>query len=190
MNTTINIAIFISGKGTNAKNIINYFSAKKLIKVVLVLSTKENQTISTLCQDNNISFLVPNTTQLSPTFYLQQLQALKTDWIILAGFLRKIPQELISHYPNKIINLHPSLLPSFGGKGMYGDFVHQAVLASGVEKSGITIHYVNEEFDQGEIIAQYSCKVDAADTVSMLSAKIHLLEQQYFPQIIEETIFE
>ena len=123
-------------------------------------------------------------------FYLQQLQALKTDWIILAGFLRKIPQELISHYPNKIINLHPSLLPSFGGKGMYGDFVHQAVLASGIDRSGITIHYVNEEFDKGEIIAQFSCEVDPSDTVSMLSAKIHLLEQQYFPQIIEETISE
>ena len=190
MNTTINIAIFISGRGTNAKNIINYFSGNKLIKVVLVLSTKENQTISTLCQDKNIVFLTPNTSQLATSFYLQQLQELKTDWIILAGFLRKIPHELISHYPNKIINIHPSLLPSFGGKGMYGDFVHQAVLASGVEKSGITIHYVNEEFDQGEIIAQYSCKVDAADTVSMLSAKIHLLEQQYFPQIIEETISE
>lgn len=190
MNTTINIAIFISGRGTNAKNIINYFSGNKSVKVVFVLSTKENQIISTLCQDKNIVFLVPNTAQLSPTFYIQQLQVLHIDWIILAGFLRKIPQELILHYPNKIINLHPSLLPSFGGKGMYGDFVHQAVLASGIDKSGISIHYVNEQFDKGEIIAQFSCDVDPSDTVSILSAKIHLLEQQHFPQIIEKTIFE
>jgi len=190
VNTTINIAIFISGKGTNAKNIINYFSRKKLIKVVLVLSTKENQTISSLCHDNNIVFITPNAAQLSPTFYLQQLEKLNIDWIILAGFLRKIPQELITQYPKQIINLHPSLLPSFGGKGMYGDFVHQAVLASGTDKSGITIHYVNEEFDKGEIIAQFTCKVDIEDTASMLSAKIHLLEQQHFPIIIEKTISE
>jgi phosphoribosylglycinamide formyltransferase-1 len=190
VNTTINIAIFISGKGTNAKNIINYFSGKKLIKVVLVLSTKENQTISNLCQDKKIVFITANSSQVSPLFYLQQLQDLKIDWIILAGFLRKIPEELITQYPKKIINLHPSLLPSFGGKGMYGDFVHQAVLASGTDKSGITIHYVNEEFDKGEIIAQFSCKVDAEDTVSLLSAKIHLLEQQHFPKIIEKTISE
>jgi phosphoribosylglycinamide formyltransferase-1 len=190
VNTTINIAIFISGRGTNAKNIINYFSGKKLIKVVLVLSTKENQTISSLCQDKNIDFITPNATQLSPLFYLKQLQELNIDWIILAGFLRKIPQELISKYPKKIINLHPSLLPSFGGKGMYGDFVHQAVLASGVEKSGITIHFVNEEFDKGEIIAQFSCKVDSVDTVSMLASKVHALEQLYFPGIIEKTISE
>ena len=188
MNTTINIAIFISGKGTNAKNIINYFSAKKLIKVVLVLSTKENQTISTLCQDNNIAFLVPNTTQLSPTFYLQQLQALKTDWIILAGFLRKIPQELISHYPNKIINLHPSLLPSFGGKGMYGDFVHQAVLASGIDRSGITIHYVNETFDEGEIIYQNKCLVENTDTTEKLAYKVHQLEHLHYPRVIEDLL--
>ena len=121
---------------------------------------------------------------------LKQLQDLKIDWIILAGFLRKIPEELITQYPKKIINLHPSLLPSFGGKGMYGDFVHQAVLASGTDRSGITIHYVNEEFDKGEIIAQFTCRVDREDTASMLSAKIHLLEQQHFPLIIEKTISE
>ena len=109
MNTTINIAIFISGTGTNAKNIINYFSRKKLIKVVLVLSTKENQTISSLCHDNNIVFITPNAAQLSPTFYLQQLEKLNIDWIILAGFLRKIPRELITQYPKKIINKSLSL---------------------------------------------------------------------------------
>ncbi len=186
---TKRIAIFASGSGTNAENIIRYFRDSDLIKTSLVLT------------NNSSAGVIERAERLSvPCFYFSReefqssekvLEILKKegiDYIILAGFLLLVPIALIRAYQDRIINIHPALLPAFGGKGFYGEKVHKAVISSGQVISGITIHHVNEHFDEGEIIFQAACHVDKSDDEKSLAAKIHELEQSYFPQVIKKVV--
>lgn len=183
-----NIAIFISGKGSNAKNIINYFNGSEKISVKFVFSTKENSSMAEFCLKKGIDFFISQTqTDLS----IQQMELCTNqsiDWVILAGYLKKITPELIEHMSYKIINIHPALLPAFGGKGMYGKHVHTAVLEAKSLTSGITIHLVNEVFDQGKILMQYTCEVEKNETILSLEQKIRELEMCYFPEAISRIV--
>jgi len=182
--TIKNIAIFISGKGSNAKNIIDYFNGSEKTNVKFVFSTKENPSMAEFCLKKDIGFFISkNQIDISK----QQMELCTNqhiDWVILAGYLKKITPELIEHVSQKIINIHPALLPDFGGKGMYGKYVHAAVLDAKSKISGITIHLVNEVFDQGKILMQYTCEVEKDETVSSLEQKIRDLEMLYFPEAI------
>jgi len=184
------IVILASGSGTNAENIIKYFKNSHLISVVQVLSNKKEAKVLDRAKRLEINSLVFNRN----TFYNSEelLNNLKstTDYIILAGFLWKIPSNIIEAFPNKIINIHPALLPKYGGQGMYGMHVHNAVVNNKEKESGITIHYVNENYDEGAIIFQKSFEVLVCNTAEDVAAKIHILEQENFPQVIEKVILE
>ena len=184
MKTIKNIAIFISGKGSNAKNIIDYFNGSEKTNVKFVFSTKENPSMAEFCLKKGIGFFISqNQTDLS-TQQMELCTNHNIDWVILAGYLKKITPELIEHVSQKIINIHPALLPDFGGKGMYGTHVHAAVLEANSKTSGITIHLVNEVFDQGKILMQYTCEVEKNETILSLEQKIRDLEMRYFPEAI------
>jgi len=182
------LSVFISGKGTNAINLLHYFKNNTEIQIVSVLSTKENHEVSNLCSELNCQFSSISESPIHPQTFINHCESNNVDWIILAGFLKKIPVELIEKYPNKIINIHPSLLPKFGGKGMYGMNVHTAVIEAKETLSGITIHFVNEEFDKGKIIAQFQTSISASDTAIELAQKIHNLEMTAFPKVVEEVV--
>ncbi len=186
------IAIFASGTGTNAAKIIDYFNkneSKKLAKVALIICNKPTAGVLNIASANQIpTLLIDKETFFKFDAYVSTLKAAEIDFIILAGFLWKIPEKLITAYPNKIINIHPALLPKYGGKGMYGNFVHEAVIANKEKESGITIHFVNEHFDEGETIFQATCPVEANDTPESLAAKIHVLEHTHFAKVIEEVL--
>jgi phosphoribosylglycinamide formyltransferase-1 len=182
------LSLFISGKGTNAINLIHYFKNSTDLEVAAVLSTKANERVENLCKEDGISYESFTQKTIEALDLMQFCEKKSIDWIILAGFLKKVPEELVRHYPNKIINLHPALLPKFGGKGMYGLHVHKAVIAANEPKSGITIHYVNEEFDKGEIIAQFEIKIDTEETPESLAEKIHDLEMTHFPEVVERVV--
>ncbi len=184
------LSLFISGKGTNAINLIHYFKNSTDLEVAAVLSTKENEKVENLCKEEGISYESFTQKTIEALDLMQFCEKQSVDWIILAGFLKKVPEELVRHYPNKIINLHPALLPKFGGKGMYGLHVHNAVIAANELKSGITIHYVNEDFDKGEIIAQFETKIDTEETPESLAEKIHDLEMKHFPEVIERVVYQ
>ena len=184
------LSLFISGKGTNAINLIHYFKNSTDLEVAAVLSTKENEKVENLCKEEGISYESFTQKTIEALDLMQFCEKQSVDWIILAGFLKKVPEELVRHYPNKIINLHPALLPKFGGKGMYGLHVHNAVITANELKSGITIHYVNEEFDKGEIIAQFETKIDTEETPESLAEKIHDLEMKHFPEVIERVVYQ
>ena len=186
---SIKIAIFGSGSGTNAENIIQYFECNPSIEVTLVLSNKADAYILERARLHHITSAVFTKTDFNNTVeHLSLLKELEVDFIVLAGFLLQIPVDLIHAYPNKIINIHPALLPKYGGKGMYGDRVHDAVIASGDKFSGITIHYIDEHYDSGSIIFQAKCDVLTTDTPNDLATRIHALEYKYFPKVIERTI--
>lgn len=182
------IVIFASGSGSNAENIITHFQDSGLAKVVHVLTNKKSAKVLDRAQRLQVSSLIFNKEELNGTKILDALQRLKPDLIVLAGFLLKFPEHIISQYPNKIINVHPALLPKYGGKGMYGSNVHKAVVANKEEESGITIHYVNEHYDEGAIIFQAATKVVGKDTYEDVAAKIHTLEQKHFPLVIEQIL--
>ena len=182
------LSLFISGKGTNAINLIHYFKNSRQVEVVSVLTTKENEKVKKLCLDQGIAFDSFTQKTIEALELIQFCENYNANWIILAGFLKKVPEELVHRFPKKIINLHPALLPKFGGKGMYGMNVHTAVIAANESKSGITIHYVNEEFDKGEIIAQFETKIDSKETAESLANKIHDLEMNHFPEVIERIV--
>lgn len=183
------IAIFASGNGTNAQRISEYFNNHPNIKVSLVLANNENAFVIQRAKQLNIPCVVfSRSDMIKSEIFLKVLHNYEINWIILAGFLLKIPDYLIKAYPGHIINIHPALLPKYGGKGMYGDKVHSAVLANNETESGITIHYVNEIYDEGEIIFQAKIIIEKSDTIDSLAAKIHLLEQKHFPEVIEEAI--
>lgn len=189
MTTNINIAIFASGSGTNTKAIIKFFSNHKTIKISLVITNRKTAGVIGIANENNVPVLIINNEELNnKTFLLSKLNGEKINFIVLAGFLQKIPSFLVHEFHEKIINIHPALLPRFGGKGMYGKFVHEAVIASQEKESGITIHYVTEEYDEGNIIFQKSIELDKNETAEGLEKKIHQLEHEYFPKIIKQTI--
>lgn len=184
-----NIAIFASGNGTNAENIIKYFSGNKDIKVKIVMTNKADAFVLERAHRLGIPTLYINREQWADaTHILTLLHEQQIDFIVLAGFLARIPDALLHAYPNRIVNIHPSLLPKFGGKGMYGNKVHEAVVAAGETESGITIHYLNEHYDEGQIIAQYRCPVMPDDTPQDVATRVHALEYEYYPKVIEQLL--
>ena len=183
------LAIFASGKGSNALNIINHFTGNPEIEVAFILSNKKDAPILEHAKSAGVqTYSFDNNQTADGTFLSSFCQEQNIDFIILAGYLRLIPAELIENFSNKIINIHPSLLPKFGGKGMYGSNVHNAVIEAKETSTGISIHFVNSEFDSGRLIAQFTCEVQPADTLEIIENKIHLLEQAYYPIVIEKTI--
>lgn len=183
------IALFASGNGSNAVNLIDFFRDHPQIEVKTLVCNKEDAPVVSKARSMGIEVLTfTNEAFESGLTVLQELDYRAIDWIILAGFLRKIPVNIIRGFQDRIINIHPSLLPKFGGKGMYGKYVHQAVIEAKENQSGISIHLVNEEFDQGKILAQFETSVTPEDTVDSLAEKIHQLEHKHFPIIAERTI--
>lgn len=180
------IVVFASGNGTNAEEIFKYFHQHPSIEVKGLLTNNPRANVINRAAQHQIPYGVFNREEFGDTQYiLKILENWEIDAIILAGFLWLIPAYLIEKYPDGILNIHPALLPKFGGKGMYGSRVHQAVLESGVKESGITIHLVNQEYDKGRIIFQERCDVFEQDTPESLASRIHALEHRYYPVIIE-----
>ena len=183
------IAIFASGSGSNAENIIQYFAQKPQFCVKSVFCNVPDAYVLERAKKYRIPTFVFNREEFrNPDKVFRQLQEQEIDFIVFAGFLWLMPSFITAAWPNKIVNIHPALLPAYGGKGMYGHYVHEAVIAAGEKESGITIHYVNDHYDQGAIIFQAKCPVLPTDTPDDLAARIHELEYRYFPEIIEKTI--
>lgn len=183
------IAILASGSGSNAENIINHFSNIKDVSIEVIISNKPDAYVHARAEKLNIPSATFSKAEFdSSEIVLDFMKEKEIDFVILAGFLLKIPKNIILTYPNKIINIHPALLPKFGGKGMYGDNVHRAVIEAQEKESGITIHFVNENYDEGAIIFQAKCEVNSEDTYESLAQKIHALEYENFPQIIERVL--
>jgi phosphoribosylglycinamide formyltransferase-1 len=186
----IRIAILASGSGTNAENIIKYFKNHPQILVTKVLSNKKDAKVLERAERLKISNEAFTRKDFVESDKVLNMLKNEADYVILAGFLWKIPQNIIDAFPNKIINIHPALLPKYGGKGMYGMHVHEAVVANNEKESGITIHYVNENYDEGAIIFQEIFEVLITDSAEDVAAKIHTLEYKNFPKIIEKVILE
>jgi len=184
----IKLAIFASGNGTNAEEIIKYFAKNEKIEVALVLSNNANAYVLERATHHKIPTQTFTYTDLKQGTVLEVLKDHQIDFVILAGFMLLVPDHLIRAYTHKIINIHPALLPKYGGKGMFGEHVHKAVKANDEKETGITIHYVNENYDEGEIIFQESCEVSANDTPASIASKVHKLEYAHYPRIIEEVI--
>ena len=183
------IAIFASGTGTNAQKIIDYFEGSATIQIALIVCNKQGAGVLKVAEASNIPTLMIEKEQFfRGNAYVHELNVAAIDFLVLAGFLWKLPSPLIHHYLGKIVNLHPSLLPKYGGRGMFGNFVHEAVIANKEEETGITIHFVDEEYDHGSIIFQARCQVLAKDTPETLAQKIHLLEHAYYPKTIESVL--
>jgi phosphoribosylglycinamide formyltransferase-1 len=183
------IALFASGNGSNAVNLIHFFQNHPKIEVKTLLCNKENAPIVEKAKALGVEVLVFSNEEFeSGLTVLQELDYREIEWIVLAGFLRKIPLNIIRGFQNHIINIHPSLLPKFGGQGMYGMYVHHAVIEAKEVKSGVSIHLVNEEFDQGKLLAQFETVIEEIDTSEMLAEKIQVLEHKHFPIIVEQTI--
>ncbi len=186
MSSKTKIAILASGSGSNAEKIINYFKNSQEAEGVSVISNRKNAIVLDRAQKAGIETQVFSKTEFEAAKpIIQYLNQKEADIIVLAGFLLKISPLIIGKYPNKIINIHPALLPKYGGKGMYGDFVHEAVKAAGEKETGITIHLVNENYDEGRIVFQTSTPVTEADTPGSIAEKVHALEHTHFPEVIE-----
>lgn len=183
------IAIFASGAGSNAQKIIDHFRDSSLAKVTLILSNKAEAGIFKIAEKEQIpAILIDKEQFFRGDTYIKLLEEAGTDLVVLAGFLWKVPANLVTAFPNRIINIHPALLPKFGGRGMYGHFVHEAVLAAGEKESGITIHYVNEKYDDGGVILQEKCIITEEDTPDSLARKVQVLEHKWFPLIVERLL--
>jgi phosphoribosylglycinamide formyltransferase-1 len=183
------IAIFASGAGSNARQIIRHFRNHPTVRISLIVCNKPGAGVLQIAEDENIpTLMLEKDTFFRGDGYVGSLKEAGIDFIILAGFLWKIPNTLIKAYPGKIVNIHPALLPKYGGKGMYGAHVHEAVIAAGEKESGITIHYVDEHYDHGQTIFQSTVAIDPTDTPETLAAKIHQLEHKYYPVVIEEIL--
>ena len=183
------IAILVSGTGTNAVNIIEYFEKNSVADVVLVISNKTDALAVEKARNKGVKTVVFNNESFKKSgVVLDYLMSQSVDFIVLAGFLIKISNDIIHAYPNKIVNLHPSLLPKYGGKGMYGKRVHRAVIEAQEPESGISIHFVNKEYDEGAIIFQAKVSVEKGDSVEVLTKKIQQLEHRFFPKVIEQVI--
>jgi len=193
--STQHIAIFASGTGTNARKIIEFFETraveypgKRPIKVSLIVCNVPGAGVLDIAKEKGIPTLLINKTEFSATGYVESLRNSEINFIVLAGFLWKVPEVLVHAFPKAIVNIHPALLPQYGGKGMYGAKVHDAVIAAGEKESGISIHWVNEHYDEGDIIFQATCLVDASDTSTSLANKIHSLEHTHFAPTIEKLL--
>ncbi|MBE0637983.1 MAG: phosphoribosylglycinamide formyltransferase [Bacteroidales bacterium] len=185
------IAIFASGNGSNAQRIAEYFTGNNAVEVAMILSNRQDAFV--LKRANRLG--IPARVFDRSSFYktdevLEWLVEAKIDLIVLAGFLWLVPSNLVAAYPNRILNIHPALLPGYGGKGMYGDIVHKAVIDAGETESGITIHFVDEKYDHGNIIFQATCKIEAGDTPEKLAHKVHQLEHKHYPKVIEHVLYD
>ena len=184
-----NIAIFVSGSGTNCENLIRYFSGSERVKCALVVSNKADAYALVRAENLGVPTAVAPKTELNnPEVMMPLLKAHQIDFIVLAGFLPLIPNFLVEAYPRRIINIHPALLPKYGGKGMWGRHVHEAVKEAGEKETGMTVHYVTPVCDSGEIIAQYRVALSPEDTADDIAAKEHLLEMEHFPRIVEQVV--
>ena len=182
------ILIFASGSGSNAENIIKYFGNKDAGTVVAVFSNNSAAGVLDKAKKLDVSTVIFSKDELNSGKVLHEVMRFQPDLIVLAGFLLKFPEDLIDAYPNKVINIHPALLPKFGGKGMYGMHIHKAVVDNKEVETGITIHYVNENYDEGNILFQQSVALSEIDTPESVAQKIHELEQKHFPEIIEKLL--
>jgi phosphoribosylglycinamide formyltransferase-1 len=182
------VALFASGSGSNAENIVRYFGNNEGISFPLIVSNKQDAFVHERAKQLNIPSYTFKKESFENGEALRLLQQAEIDFIVLAGFLLKVPENILRAYPNKIINIHPALLPKFGGKGMYGSHVHEAVVTGKEKESGITNHYVNENYDEGQIIFQAKCEVLPTDSPDDVAAKVHALEYEYFPKVIGEVI--
>ncbi|MBR1784187.1 MAG: phosphoribosylglycinamide formyltransferase [Bacteroidales bacterium] len=189
MNKVTKLAILGSGNGTNAQQISEYFAGRADVEVVCIVYNVKDAFIARRAENLGIEARYFGRAD----FYdngrvLDYLRQKEADWVILAGFLWLVPQSILDAFPSRVINIHPALLPAYGGKGMYGHHVHEAVVAAGERESGITIHIVDNHYDRGTILFQARCQVDEDETPDTLAAKIHLLEKEFFPQVIDRTI--
>lgn len=182
------IVIFASGSGTNAENIIRHFKSNNIGMVVSVFTNNPNAKVIERAKNFQVATEIFSKDDLNSGIVLQKIKNIAPDLIVLAGFLLKMPDAIVEAYPNLIINVHPALLPKYGGKGMYGMHVHKAIVANKEKETGITIHYVNENYDEGNIIFQKKVTVLVTDTPEVVAEKIHELEQKYFPSVIEEVL--
>lgn len=185
----VNLAIFVSGNGTNCENIIKYFQNSKIVRIAVVISNRKDAYALVRAEKLHVANLVLNKQQINDKDTIMNvLQQYQVDFIVLAGFLLLIPEFIIDAFPKRIINLHPALLPKFGGKGMFGHHVHEAVKEAGETKTGMTVHYVSPVCDGGDIISQFECSVEKNDTPEDIAKKENELEMKYFPKVIEEVI--
>jgi phosphoribosylglycinamide formyltransferase-1 len=183
------IAIFASGAGSNARKIIEHFSQHPKIRIELIVCNKPQAGVLNIADEHGIPTLILDKEQFfRGNAYVDEFKADDIDFIVLAGFLWKVPNALIHAYPEKIVNIHPALLPKYGGKGMYGNFVHEAVIANKETESGISIHVVDEVYDHGKIVFQAKCEVRTDDTPESLAARIHELEHKHYARVIEELL--
>ncbi|AGA77736.1 phosphoribosylglycinamide formyltransferase [Echinicola vietnamensis] len=182
------IAILASGNGSNAEEIIKHFNGSTKGKVAIIASNKKDAYVLERAKNHDIPFISFSKKEMDEGLLEKTFEALEIDLVVLAGFLLKVPDGLIQMFPEKIINIHPALLPKFGGKGMYGMRVHEAVKEKGEKETGITIHYVNEKYDDGRVIFQESVKVEETDSPDEIAHKVHALEHKYFPKVIESLL--
>ncbi|MEM1327074.1 MAG: phosphoribosylglycinamide formyltransferase [Bacteroidota bacterium] len=183
------LAIFASGRGSNALKIIEHFQIEPTVEVALIVANTAKAGVLQIAEQHHIpTFVVNRATFYEKKILLDKLRALQIDFITLAGFLWLIPTYIIEAYPNRLLNIHPALLPKYGGKGMYGMNVHRAVQLAQETKSGITIHYVNEHYDEGNMVFQATCDLALTDDATAIARKVQLLEHQHFPSVIEATI--
>lgn len=184
------IIVFASGSGSNAENIIKYFSKTEFAGVVSVFTNNASAKVIERAKNHQIPVEIFSKNELLEGNVLQKIQEIDPDLIVLAGFLLKFPENIIEHYPNSIINIHPALLPNYGGKGMYGMHIHRAIINNKEKETGISIHYVNEHYDEGGIIFQTNVALTNEDTPETVAEKIHELEQKHFPEIIHKILLE
>jgi phosphoribosylglycinamide formyltransferase-1 len=189
MKTPIKIAILASGSGSNAENIYHYFSQNTAVEIDSIYTNKADAYVIERAKKLGVKcYYFPNSTFKQGRAILEKMREREIDFVVLAGFLLKIPSNIIQAFPNRMVNIHPALLPKFGGKGMYGDFVHQAVKDAHETTTGITIHFVNENYDEGATIFQALCEVLSSDSPSDIANKVHQLEYDHFPRVIKEVI--
>lgn len=186
---SVKIAVFASGSGSNCENLIKYFSNKECARVVLVVCNKRDTLVLERAARLGVpSVVVPRGELAKPEVMLPLMQQFEIDFVVLAGFLPLVPAYLIDAFPRRMVNLHPALLPKFGGKGMWGHHVHEAVKAAGETVTGMTVHYVTPQCDEGDIIAQFSVELEPSDTPDDIAAKEHVLEMEHFPQVVEQLV--
>lgn len=184
----IKLAILASGSGSNAEKIMEHFKSSTKAEIALIASNKADAFVLERAKKFGVPTFTFSRKEMEAGVLLEKLQEEKIDWVILAGFLLKIPEDLIRAFPNRMVNIHPALLPKYGGKGMYGHHVHEAVKAAGDTETGITIHLVNEHYDDGKIVFQAATSVTPEDTPDTIAQKVHTLEHRYFPEVIESLL--
>ncbi|MDD6003225.1 MAG: phosphoribosylglycinamide formyltransferase [Bacteroidales bacterium] len=186
-----NVTIFASGSGSNAENIFNYFKDSKLVRVGLLITDNPKAFVIERCRRHSVPCLVLSKRLIDDTdFMLGVLRDFRTNFVVLAGYIKLVPDYIVAAFDQRIVNIHPSLLPKHGGKGMYGSRVHQSVLDSGDKESGITIHFIDNDYDRGSVIFQAKCPVLPDDTADTLAQRVHALEYEYYPKVIEDTIIK